>query len=80
MKANEYYQIGEDAPLAVVRYENFDYYADRSSLIVKKVKTRVRVDTLESSSRRIITEAYSLSNTSRNRDERSSSNSYAYVD
>lgn len=78
--ASEYYQIGEDAPSSVVRYEYFYYYADPSSLIVQDVSAHVEVSTLDSSSRRVITEAYSLSNYSWGREERSSSSSYAYVD
>ena len=78
--ASEYYQIGEDAPSSVVRYENFHYYADPSSFIVQDVSAHVEVNTLDSSSRRVITEAYSLSNYSWGLEERSSSSSYAYVD
>ena len=78
--ASEYYQIGEDAPSSVVRYENFHYYADPSSFIVQDVTAYVEVYTLDSSSRRVIRESYLLWNYSSGREERSTSSSYAYVD
>ena len=78
--ASEYYQLGEDAPSSVVRYENFHYYADPSSSIIQDVSAHVEVNTLDSSARRVITEAYSLMNYSWGQEERSSSSSYAYVD
>ena len=79
--ASEYYQTGdENTPSSVVRYENFHYYANPSSLIVEDVSAHVEVNLLDSSSRRIATDAYSLMNYSWGREERSSSSSYAYVD
>ena len=78
--ASEYYQLGEDAPSAEVRYENFHYYADQSSGNIVDVSANVEIITLDSSSRRISTDAYSMMTYDWGEEERSSTSSFIYVD
>jgi hypothetical protein len=78
--ASEYYQIGQHSPSSVVRYENFHYHANPSSLIVEDVRRNVEVNTLDESSRREATEAYSAMDYSWGVEDFSSSSSYTYVD
>lgn len=78
--ASEYYQMGEDAPLSEVRYENFHYYANASTLTVEDVSAHVEVNTLDSSSRRVVSDSYSFWSSSWGEEERSSLQSFEYVD
>ena len=78
--ASEYYQMGEQAPSAVVRREDFHYYADTASNIINDVSSYVSITTYDSISRDISSEEYSIYSYDWGMEERSSSSSFVYVD
>ena len=78
--ASEYYQMGEQAPSAVVRYEDFHYSADSASNIVNDVSSYVSITTYDSISRDINSDQYSILLYDWGMEERSSSSSFVYVD
>ena len=78
--AAEYYQIGEAAPGATVRNENFHYYADDTTGIVRDVSKYLELDVYDSSERKQSKNISSFFQYDWGEETRTESSTFTYVD
>lgn len=78
--AYEYYQYGDYSPSSTTRSESFHYYADTSTEIIYDISSHVTIRSLDSESRDVSEENYSIMHFEWGEGESSSYINYTYED